>query len=631
MQEEPIRRRWEETALACLAGLLFLALFSLRYSQLAPVDYLYRDDGVITMSHARNLVEYGSIGVDPSGGRVEGFSAPVQFWVYAVAYATTHVGFERFADLQTAVASFLLGALLFSLTGLGSNAGRAFRLFVVALSGALLVNLYSFVGWHGSGMENALTHVLFLASVLGLARLVESGGPGWSVLPVLVLASLARIEAVWHLAPILAAFSVAFWLRHRRLDGLRLAACTAAGWGLYQAWRLAYFGALSPNTAIAQGKEPAERLATLVGTQLSGALAESNGLALQILREHGAWLFLAALVALPFIRKDRTLLSVGVLLMLLVVTGALHPYVFGEARLDPTRTTTHVAVAAVAALALVASRIEVRGLRRVAVAVGLTAMAGAGLALSHEPDRYLCCLIEDYSDITATFESEAARLGIPRPTVSTPDLGKLSWQKRFNIVDLGFLGSPVMADLKDDQSLLGDYFLDYAAPDFVESHDSWSCLHNPLLTDPRFLARYVPLGTLSVQKWTTENCSENRLALTGRWVREDLTNPASAEARLIRDLATGVSLERVSRELALCRPDPALTACQYVTRSAYRFLPEFRAAGLEGALVEAFGASRTASYDRAVLTSPRSGMWHREAVAFLRGHAQAGLLRADGR
>ena len=625
------RHHWAEAILAGVAGLLVLVVFSLRYGHLAPIDYLYRDDGVITMSHARNLVEYGSIGVDPSGSRVEGFSAPVQFWLFAAAYATTRVGFERFADIQTAAATVLLGALLFLLTGLGSGASRVWRLTLTTLCGAVLASLYSFVGWHGSGMENALTHVLFLAAVLGLARVLESGSSGWLLLPVLVLAALTRLEAVWHLAPVLAAFSVAFWLRHRRLDGLRLATCSAVGWGLYQAWRFAYFGSLEPNTAIAQGMEPTARLATLVGAHVAGPLAESNILALQILREHGALLLVVALAATPFIRRDRNLLSLGGMLALLVATGALHPYAFGEARLDPTRTTTHVALAAVAVLAVVAARIDGGALRRGLVGAGLAAMTAGALAISYEPPRFLCCLIGDYGDITEAFASEAERLGVPRPTVSTPDLGKLSWQKRFNIVDLGFLGSPVLATLKDDSPLLADYVLDYSAPDFVESHDSWSCLHNSLLTDPRFLDRYVPLGPLTVEKWTAEHCGENPSALSGRWVRRDLTNRESPESRLIRDLAAGVSIERVRRELERCRLRPGLTSCQYVTRSAYRFLPEFRSAGLASALVEAFKGGCTESYDHAVLTSPGSGSWHRDAVAFLRSHALGGELRADRR
>src|SRR4051812_39857772 len=86
-------QRWLVVGIA--SGLLFVAIFRV-CSPLHKDAYAYRDDAVITLSHARNLVEYGSIGVDASGARVEGFSTPLQFWVFVVAYALTHCGFEAF-------------------------------------------------------------------------------------------------------------------------------------------------------------------------------------------------------------------------------------------------------------------------------------------------------------------------------------------------------------------------------------------------------------------------------------------------------------------------------------------------------------------------------------------------------
>ena len=72
--------------LSLSGGLIFVVFFYWAYSNIDSSLYQVRDDGVITMSHAKNLVDYGFIGVSPSGGRVEGYSAPVQFFVYAAAY-----------------------------------------------------------------------------------------------------------------------------------------------------------------------------------------------------------------------------------------------------------------------------------------------------------------------------------------------------------------------------------------------------------------------------------------------------------------------------------------------------------------------------------------------------------------
>ncbi|MBW2525913.1 MAG: hypothetical protein JRI23_17150, partial [Deltaproteobacteria bacterium] len=83
------REQW--LTLAAAALLLPTALW-LRYGQIPGSFYLLRDDGVITFSHARNLVEYGAIGVDPSGARVEGFSSPLHFGIYLVAYGLFGIG-----------------------------------------------------------------------------------------------------------------------------------------------------------------------------------------------------------------------------------------------------------------------------------------------------------------------------------------------------------------------------------------------------------------------------------------------------------------------------------------------------------------------------------------------------------
>jgi hypothetical protein len=75
-----------------LGGVIFLTLFYLRYSQIPDQFYALRDDGVITLSHGRNWVDYGFIGVSPSGGRVEAFSAPLQFLMSVVRFFETDSG-----------------------------------------------------------------------------------------------------------------------------------------------------------------------------------------------------------------------------------------------------------------------------------------------------------------------------------------------------------------------------------------------------------------------------------------------------------------------------------------------------------------------------------------------------------
>ena len=196
-------RAWQ---LFLVGGLIFVSFFYWRYADISGELYQGRDDGVITMSHAKNLVEYGFIGVNPSGDRVEGFSAPVQFWAYAAAYALTGIGYGAYAGVQTALGTFLLGAVFI----LFFKDNRLWAVVATALAALLLSYHYSFMGWHGSGMENAITHVLFLAAVLILFSFARNGRIVYPWAIVVFLAAISRIDSIYYVAPLLAVFS-AWW------------------------------------------------------------------------------------------------------------------------------------------------------------------------------------------------------------------------------------------------------------------------------------------------------------------------------------------------------------------------------------------------------------------------------------
>ena len=137
--------------LSLSSGVLFVFIFDLYDG-----DNRVSDDAVITMSHGRNLVDYGFIGINPSGGRVEGYSAPVQFFLYAAVYAMTGVGYAAYSAAQTVSATFLLGALLVLFFE-----RKILAITVAAVAAVFLTYLRPFLIWHVSEMENAITHVLF--------------------------------------------------------------------------------------------------------------------------------------------------------------------------------------------------------------------------------------------------------------------------------------------------------------------------------------------------------------------------------------------------------------------------------------------------------------------------------------
>ena len=99
----------KENLLSFFGGLIFVIIFIWGYSFIDNNWYEYRDDGVITMSVARNLVDAGFIGVGVSGPIVEASSSPMQIFVYALAYLLTGIDYIDFSYWQTTISTFLIG------------------------------------------------------------------------------------------------------------------------------------------------------------------------------------------------------------------------------------------------------------------------------------------------------------------------------------------------------------------------------------------------------------------------------------------------------------------------------------------------------------------------------------------
>ena len=93
---DSLRKTSSSGIIVLLGGLFFWSAFQFIYSQLNSDWYILRDDAVITFSHAKNWFDFGFIGVSPSGERVEGYSAPVQFFIFVLAYALGHISFVNF-------------------------------------------------------------------------------------------------------------------------------------------------------------------------------------------------------------------------------------------------------------------------------------------------------------------------------------------------------------------------------------------------------------------------------------------------------------------------------------------------------------------------------------------------------
>lgn len=334
-----------------VGGFLFVAIFFSRYSVTDPYLYEDRDDAVITLSHAKNFVDYGFIGVNPSGPRVEGFSSPVQFWVYTCAYYVTGVSFENFFWWQTFACTFLLGVLFMAFfTG---SSRRAFTYtFFAALS---LASLWRFIGWHSSGMENPYTHLLFLAVIYTLYTSFERGKFFYGTALILFFASISRVESIYHISPVLCVFST-FWYFKFRSDGLYkkfqgtvLFFLVLLLWGIFNVWRYKYFGDFLPNTSYAQKISVLGRLRDLFSFDLK-VIIVSFYLSIKIFLQLGGGILCALVLlykdgCLRFFKgfqSDKTFLMC--ICLLLILTGVLAPFLFGSARMDAARTQTHIAL-----------------------------------------------------------------------------------------------------------------------------------------------------------------------------------------------------------------------------------------------------------------------------------------------
>ena len=558
--------------LSLLGGTLFLAIFCWAYDSLPYESYAVRDDGVITMSHAKNWVDYGFIGVNPSGPRVEGTSAPVEFFLYAALYRFFGIRYDTYANLQTLVASFLLGALFVRF--FCDRPGVALSL--TAFAAFLLTQLGSFFLWHGSGLENAVTHVFFLATIYLLYRCFETGQIRFAFAPVVFLATISRLESVVHIAPLLALFALAWLVTQRSAAGFAFGLLVLSLWSAFQLWRILYFGDFTPNTAYANFISVRDHLILLFHGDVAH-LRRAQEFGAQIFHLHGGVLLAAAALPLALLTRPKRPVFTLATSAVLLVTACLHPFVFGETRLEPARSTTHLALFSVLSLALL---LDLLLQKRRVLHSGLALLAATLSALLFAADderrpRPICCDAAILEPTRWELLRIAKQHDLPRAAVAAPDLGVLSWHKDFNVVDLGRIGSPVIAK-SYNSDILNDYFFDHIAPDIISLHAIWyPPYQSSLWEDRRFAERYESVrATPSILRFLRPDGSAPPVPQRF-WIRRAIRrNAKSEERKLIDALRVEPSVGLLRGALERCR-QPRGAGCHHVARTAYRFLPEF--------------------------------------------------------
>ncbi len=590
-----------------LAGLLFVFLFQFRISLIDRSLYQARDDGVITLSHGKNWVDFGFIGVNPSGGRVEGYSAPLQLGIFTLLYAMTGLSYPSFFAIQILLATFALGFIMF----LFFRQNVYYGFGATAITALILISSTEFMEWHYSGMENPLTHLTTLWMLFLLWEMLRTKHIQFAYIAVFFLASICRAESIAYVFPILVVFTVGWRIENKNWRGFFFSMAVLATWGTYMAARTCYFGDIFPNTAYAQGISVSHRLTELAGFHFDTYFYRSTLAAFRkVFFSSNSFLLFLVLIPMTLLWKKKRSINVIFLIILftMILTLFAFPFLFGPARLDPVRTTTQLTV--VTALTIVCFIYEIGKAFswKVSIALALiflTAIVVTGFA----PAKYLCCPAESFEQIYTEFEWMKDQEELPRPEICNPDLGAVSFHKSFNILDLGKLGSPVLARIHNPK-IVANYFFNYIAPDFIEAHTYWINRYRFIFDDPRFLETY----TVEKQKHNSWFAKNGKDAAVVFWIRKNICLGCdSNERKLIDRLASGMSLHVFQEELEKCKYGETASSL-YVTRTAFRFLPELKKAGLYHDVLKLFARTKTHQFDLALLQSGEMPGWWRKIL-----------------
>ncbi len=604
-----------------LSGILFLFIFYIGYLNIPDNLYKYRDDGIITLSHAKNLADFGSIGINPSGERIEGYSSPAQFGIYFVLYKFFNLSYKTYMDIQTYVCTFLLG--FFFIKFFKEN--YLFGLLFSFLAAVFFIRSPSFFLWHGSGMENAITNVLYLVSLYLLFKMFEEKRINYYYTLIIFLTSISRIESIYYILPILIIYSVSWIYVNKNSNGITLMFTVVFFWLLFNTLRYLYFGEIFPNTAFAQNISVLGRVNDLLS--FSGQIyKESFFYSSLIFKMHwGIFLFIIPIILL-FIKNKIKFNILYLMIYPFAFLIFLNPFFFGKSRMDPTRTTSHLVVVILLLLFITLFQLKNKmmfGFTFIVVilSIGYLNTTTIKFRYNRSPKRLISNYkigfgSKDFYMIRNELLELAKNNDLFRPTVGIIDIGAISWHKDFNILDFGFLGNHVLAKEFENKRLVKDYILDYQAPDFIHFHGIYSSHYGFLFKDRRFQKYYETIYKREFYKRTNPRI----LLRNGLWIRKDIKkNSMSHERILIDKLKTNLSISVVRKEIDYCKNNNKLPL--YIIRTLYRFLPELRNKGnCISTLIELFQYSSTYNYAKSLLNCKDNKDWHKELITYLKGN-----------
>jgi hypothetical protein len=458
------------------------------------------DDAGITFAYSRNLAAGHGLVAQPGTPPVEGFSNPLWTLLLAVPYA---LGVFHETWTPKAIALALIAATFVFIRR--DLAARGASCFAIAVPLLLLASCSSFVIWTASGLENALLACLVAASCAIARRTADGDGRRRDAAAGVVAAGLALTRPDALLYAVVQPLVILAAERPRDAGQvrtvLRRSLMTAVGflpvYGGYLLFRIAYFGALVPNTYFAKQK-PSLAFAT-PGKFLDLIESATGDLMVPVL----VWTAFA--VATLVWRRRLTLPTATLLAYLGIAIGGylvMPSDWMGEFRFaTPFYVLFYWAQTELArdfAKAMAPAAGAQRAFRLATVAFVLQAVfifAGRSTAFAAYPTVPL--------DEVRTFAADgfnhlAEALGAADASVLTPDLGGALLDSRLRVYDLaGLCDKTIAAALsRGDYDRFYAYVFDEVKPTFIHTHGNftrWSRLYD----SPRFAQDYVTLNEVA--------------------------------------------------------------------------------------------------------------------------------------
>jgi hypothetical protein len=625
-----------------------------------PANYWqYRDDGVITLSHALNFIDFGIVGTSPSGPSVEGFSSPLQFVLAAgffkIFTADYKIYLDVFVILNYAIHSFLVGKIFLKLFKVSLRAKEIY--FIVFCShltfGLILVNLYSYFAWSISGLENPL---IVSTGLVIINILLDKNLNKKNYINILsasvVLLALVRIEFSILIVIILVTIFLSTLNSsvHKNWKSLlfNLTLRIVGPIFIFHLLRLMYFGKIYPNTAYVQNKtlsfsDSLILLLFIFEILIVYYMKNSNKVSSDIYKNI-IKVTISALVTILIIVSIGYPLSIivlGIYLFSRIVIESNRPnfdfpfilfgfiyffiaqfIIFGPARLDPIRIIVNLSpflllliyyvmfrtIRKILSLSIIPPLVKLKETPVFIFTLILLSIASVlvftrfnkpfDLPWSISPSESK--ILHVASEILKPLQTDEIIL-----SVANPDLGKLSFSKQVNVIDLGYIGSPIVKKLTlDGADKLLLYLNNIARPDIVQLHGGWSCLYSEWVNSDEFKQSYYPVITppSGVKELTNTKCAFNSEYMI--WVRNDL----SKELNLSRNfLKSQKILKLIEEEVDKCvLESDIIFRCEYLVRSLFRIRPFLVENYDLQELTKALSTSPTYLIDSALLLNKRN-------------------------